>query len=145
METNDRRTSYNNADLNGQMVNGFKKKATRISNVQIKVGSAKVDLPIDAFLFTTDSGHAFLSLQSINAVLQKNDRTYEAIVPKMRDEAVAALKKYRSKNTPDGRAQPKIELPDELAVILSKIPKGYKLVHKDSGYAMVKERTRTKK
>lgn len=144
MGINDRR-SYNNAALPAQLVNGLKKKAVKVTNVQIKVGSTKVELPAEAFLLTTDSGHAFLSLQPINAVLQKSDRGYEAVIPKLAEEAVSALKKHRARGNKATHRGAPVPLDPELQKVLSKIPKGYKLVSKESGYVMVKARTRTKK
>lgn len=144
MATTDKR-SFNNADLSPVHVAAFKKKSRRLPDVQIKVGSKKIELAAEAFLLTTDTGHAFLSLQPINAVLQvKADNTFEAVLPKDKDVAVNALKSFRaSKAKPKARAQ--VDMDEPLKKALASIPKGYKLVLKGSSYQLVKSRERSKK
>lgn len=146
MAVNDKR-SYNNADLSPIQVAALKKKSNKLTNVQVKVGSKKVELPAEAFLLTTESGHGFLSLQPINAVLQmKADNSYEAVLPKMKDEAVSALKAYRVRSAKKERkGHDAVPVSAELQSLLAKIPKGHKLVLKGDGYAIVKSRTRAKR
>lgn len=146
MATSDKR-SYNNADLTAMQVQGFKNKGNRGNSVQLKVGSTKISLPVEAHLLTTESGFAFLSVQPINAVLgKKADGSFEAVNAKERDAAVAALKSYRGKGgaVREGKSTAALtaEAKKQLAAI---IPPGHKLVLKGNEYTLVKARTRKNK
>jgi len=146
MSLNDKR-SYNNGELSSVNVAAFKKKSKRLGQVQFKVGSKKFDLPVEAFLLTTESGHGFLSVQPVNAVVSmKTDNLFEAVHPKELDNAVSAIKAYRDSKGKSAKASAKVEIPDEVQKLLAtSVPKGYKLVFDGSGYKLAKMRTRAKK
>ncbi|MBS1712986.1 MAG: hypothetical protein JST30_01480 [Armatimonadetes bacterium] len=146
MPSSDKR-SYNNADLTPVDVAALKKKSKRVAQVHLRVGSRRIEIPAEAFLLLTDSGHAFVRVQPINAVVQaKADSSFEAIAPKDRDHAVAALKAFRPKGAKKAKTPRKSpELPDELMKMLAGLPRGYKLALKPEGYALVKSRTRGRK
>jgi len=145
MAQSDKR-SYNNVNLGTPVIAALKKKSTKLSQVQIKVGSKKIELPVEAFLLTVESGAGFLSLQPINAVIQaKADNSYEAVLPKMADEAVSALKSYRPKGAAKKSARKAPDMNPELVKMLNSIPKGYKLVLKGSEYTLVKSREKKSK
>lgn len=128
-------------------VANFKKKSKRVSTVQVKIGAAKASLPVETFLFATEAGYGFLSVQPINAVVQlKSDGTYEAVAPKDIAVAVNSLKAYRVKSAPAEKGRPTVAVPDELQKLLAQLPKGYKLAVDANGkYKMVKSRERKKK
>jgi len=139
--------SYNNADLTPVVVAALKKKSKRVAQVQLGVGSRKIEIPAEAFLLLTESGHAFVSVQAINAVVQaKADSSFEAVAPKDRDHAVAALKTFRPRSAKRAKAPRKApELSEELKKMLAGLLRGYKLALKAEGYALVKSRTRGRK
>lgn len=143
---NDKTRSYNNGSLTPMQVANFKKKAKRVSTVQVKVGSVKAMLPVETFLFGTEGGYGFLSVQPINAVVQlKADGSYEAVAPKDVAQAVTALKAYRVKSAPAEKGRAAVAVPEELQKLLAQLPKGYKLAVDASGkYKMVKSRERKK-
>lgn len=142
-----KKRSYNNADLGSPTVAALKKKSKVLSNLHLRVGLKKIELPAEAFLLLTESGHGFLSVQPIIAVLQsKADGSYEAVVPKEAQTAVAALKSYRPQRAKRKSGREAVEVPVELQKLLNALPKGFKLgVSADGKYRMVKTRSRSKK
>lgn len=111
----------------------------------VRVGVKKLVLPVEARMLGGD-GYLFLSFSSSSEIYKVEGKD---LVPMEGTadgtEAYAALNPAKKRRRGRARGRSTVEMPSELAQLLSKIPAGQKLVGGPGGYRIVKTRVRAKK
>ncbi len=111
--------------------------------LSLKIGTRKVVLPYEVRLVQSDQ-FIFVHIPPAAEILKFVDGGVEVVTSDAEGEAaVATFKRGRKKAKAGGRKS--VELPDDVAAALAKIPAGYKLSYGTDGQPrLVKTRKRRK-
>lgn len=126
--------------------NSLKFKAEPKSGLlTVRIGVKKLVLPVEARMLGGD-GYLFLSFQSSSEIYKVDGKNLTPMAPEADGtDAHTALNPGRRRRRKGGKGRGAVEMPDDLAKMLSKLPEGHKLVSGPGGYRLVKARTRSKK
>lgn len=125
--------------------NSLKFKAEPKSGLlTVRIGVKKLVLPVEARMLS-GNGFLFLSFGSSSEIYKVDGKGLSALSPEADGaDALAALNPTRKRRR-RGSRKTSVEMPEDLAKLLAKIPAGHKVVPGADGYRLVKTRVRTKK
>ena len=126
--------------------NSLKFKADpKMGLLTVRIGVKKLVVPVEARMLSGE-GFLFLSFTSSSEIYKVDGKSMVAMDGQEDGtDAYAALNPAKRRRRGRGKGRSTVEMPDELAQLLSKLPAGHKLVAGASGYRIVKARIRTKK
>lgn len=111
----------------------------------VRIGVKKLVVPVEARMLGGD-GFLFLSFNSSSEIYKVDGKELVPLDGQADGtEAYAALNPSKRRKRGRGKGRSSVEMPTDLAQMLSKLPSGHKLVAGPGGYRLVKTRVRTKK
>lgn len=126
----------------------LRKGAVPYPKIQIRIGSKKFDVNVDAHMLQSDDKGmwTWISVPAVTAIFGITSNGSELIKDSEAPDAIKALKKaIRDGKAPKGKKAADAEIPAELAEALKKLPAGYRLVVQDGEAKLQKLRAKREK